>query len=1012
MKHQGGNILRIAMLLCSLWCQSCQSWGEESPLLETKEFAKPSMSWRPIPLWFWNNTQVAGGPLVQQLGQMVETDGYGGCAILPFGGGFRPDYLSESYFALYGDAVSKARALGAHMSIYDEYGFPSGSMGAINGSGVTTFMNNHPEHTIKRLDKTEYRVGSGATFNRQIALQGKLMSIVAWNANTKEIVPLRDNYDEATGQVTWTAPKQSGWHVMVCQCVKDGDPNVDYLSSEAVSLFVKDTHEAYYQHFADDFGQTIVSTFFDEPTMYRAQGRMWTGDFNEQFEARYGFSPEALYPALWYDIGDKTAYVRNLLFSLHSTLYSEGFMKTISDWATAHGIVATGHQDQEEIVNPTGVSGDLMLVGKHLTMPGIDKIGGGRPTEDFYKVVSSSANNWDKTFVMSETYGAMGNISVETLYQVAIEQYTKGINHLIPHAVWYNDGDVTFLPELSWRNPLYNAELPRFNAFLSRLNYVLAREGRHVADVAVLYPIQTQYAGHYFDGPKGYYEGGVSVPGTDYPQISHYLTDDLGIDFTYLHPEVLDDRCTVADGMLNMNNAINHEHFSVIVLPGVRVISLSNMRKIKEAWEQGVKVIFTTQRPQQATDGAEGDAEVQSIVARMLDATENKAYFLPSPSASALGEVMEECLPQRDVLFSEGTHPFNYIHKVIDGHDVFFFGNVDATSATNTIRVKTTASKLTLLDPHTGKTTDLQTLSNSPLKGKNAGELTSSSDSFSAKEASPLRGGWERSSFSLTLRPSQSVFLVDDALLLKNGSPNDPSDERLTYSIEMQAEVEQLSAGICFSITDAGSYYMWQFNASDSQHPRLRPHRWLGGSVSLLGEVDLPSTVNIQVGHPFKVRLEIEDEAYVKTYIDDVLVDERSGSFAFGRIGFRQAHDDAYGKTEIAWFDDVRIALKSGSGPDAVVFSEDFSASNPFSEGFILSGRLKVAGQMSRDVLAWLEETPDGIGAIEDNGQRTTDNGQRIAYNLSGQQIVNRKSSNRKWPRGIIVSGGRKILMK
>ena len=974
MKHQGRNILRISVLLCCLWCQSCQSWGEETPLLETKEFAKPSMSWRPIPLWFWNNTQVSVSPLVQQLGQMVETDGYGGCAILPFGTGFRPDYLSEGYFHLYGEAVSKARALGAHMSIYDEYGFPSGSMGAINGSGVTTFMNNHPEHTIKRLDKTEYRVGSGATFNRQIALQGKLMSVVAWNTNTKEIVPLRDCYDEATGQVTWTAPKQSGWRVMVCQCVKDGDPNVDYLSSEAVSLFIQDTHEAYYQHFSDDFGQTIVSTFFDEPTMYRAQGRMWTGDFNEQFEARYGFSPEALYPALWYDIGDKTAYARNLLFSLHSTLYSEGFMKTISDWATEHGILATGHQDQEEIVNPTCVSGDLMLVGKHLAMPGIDKIGGGRPTEDFYKVVSSSANNWDKAFVMSETYGAMGNISVETLYQIAIEQYTKGINHLIPHAVWYNDGDVTFLPELSWRNPLYNTELPRFNAFLSRLNYVLAREGRHVADVAVLYPIQTQYAGHYFDGPKGYYEGGVDVPGTDYPQVSHYLTDDLGIDFTYLHPEVLDDRCTVADGMLNMNNTINHEHFSVIVLPGVRVISLSNMRKIKEAWEQGVKVIFTTQRPQQAADGAEGNAEVQSIVASMLDATENKAYFLPSPSASTLAEVMEECLPERDVLFSEGTHPFNYIHKVIDGHDVFFFGNVDATSATNTIRVKTTASKLTLLDPHSGKTTDL-----------------SQSD-----------GG----TFSLTLRPSQSVFLVDDALLLKNGSPVDPTDERLTYSIEMQAEVEQLSAGICFSITDAGSYYMWQFNASDPQHPRLRPHRWLGGSVSLLGEVDLPSTVSIQTGHPFKVRLEIEDEAYVKTYIDGVLVDERSGSFAFGRIGFRQAHDDAYGKTEIAWFDDVSIRLKSGS----VVFSEDFSASNPFSEGSIVSGRLKVAGQMSRDILAWLQETPDGISEVKSEKLKVKN--EETAYNLSGQQIVNRTSSNRKWPRGIIVSGGRKILMK
>ena len=962
-----------------LWCTACQTRGEETNAkLETKEFAKPSIAWRPIPLWFWNNTQISEQTLVQQLQQMVEVDGYGGCAILPFGGGFRPDYLSDDYFRLYGAAVNKARSLGARMSIYDEYGFPSGSMGAINGSGVTTFKNNHPDYTIKRLDKIEYRVGSGTTFDRQLNLSGKLMSLVAWNTNTKEIIPLRDYYDESTNHLTWTAPNGSGWRVMLCQCVIDGDPNVDYLSPEAVSLFVEDTHATYYQHFADDFGGTIVSTFFDEPTMYRAQGHMWTNDFNEKFEGRYGFSPETLYPALWYDIGEGTARARNLLFGLHSALYSEGFMKTIGDWAAEHNILATGHQDQEEIANPTCVAGDLMLDGKYLTMPGIDKSGGGRPTEDYYKVVSSSAQNWDKTFVMSETYGAMGNISVEQLYQIAIEQYTKGINHLIPHAVWYNDRDVTFLPELSWRNPLYNAELPQFNAFLSRLNYVLARPGRHVADVAVLYPIQTLYAGHRFDGPKGYYEGGVEVEGTDYPRISHYLTDDLGIDFTYLHPEVLDDRCSVSDGKLNMNNPVNHEHFSVVLLPGVKVISLSNLRKIEEAWEQGVKVVFTTQYPQQASDEASGDEEVQAIVSRMLNAKENKAYFLPTPSAASLAEIMNECLPYRDVAFSEGTHPFNYIHKVIDGHDVFLFGNIDATSATNTIQVKTSAKKLTLLNPHTGKQTDL------PLKGA---------------------GG----SFSLTLRPNQSVFLIDDDLLLKNGSPIDPADEKLSYTIEMEAEIEQLSAGICFSITDAGSYYMWQFNASNPQHPRLRPHRWLGGSVSLLGEVELPSDVNILAGHSFTIKLEIEDESYVRTYINNVLVDERNGRFPFGKIGFRQSYNDAYGKTEIAKFDDVSIAVKSEAG-SGVVFSEDFSNSNPFSEGSIVSGRLRVEGQMSHDVLAWLKETPDGINEIKKEKLKVK-SGDNVCYDLSGRRVsAVANSLFSSFKKGVFIQDGKKYI--
>lgn len=114
---------------------------------DTKEFSNPDMKWRPIPLWFWNNTAIEESTLEEQLEKMVLADNYGGCAILPFGKQFSPSYLSDEYFRLYGRVVEKAKELGAKMSIYDEYGFPSGSMGAINGSGVTTFKNNHPEHT-------------------------------------------------------------------------------------------------------------------------------------------------------------------------------------------------------------------------------------------------------------------------------------------------------------------------------------------------------------------------------------------------------------------------------------------------------------------------------------------------------------------------------------------------------------------------------------------------------------------------------------------------------------------------------------------------------------------------------------------------------------------------------------------------------------------------------------------------------------------------------------------------
>ena len=268
-------------------------------LYTTRDFSNPSIQWGPVPLWFWNNASIDGTKLESDLRNMIEQDRYGGCAILPFGNNFRPNYLSEDYFFLYGRAVAKAQELGAQMSIYDEYGFPSGSMGAINGNGVTTFMNNHPGMTIKRLDKVEYALSPGRKFTLDLStIPGTLMAVAGYSAVKKYSISLRPYIQD--GVLTWTPPSggYGRWTLMIFSCVVDGDPNVDYLDSEAVRLFVEDTHEQYFKHFPEAFGKTITSTFFDEPTLYRAQGRIWTDSFNEKFVERYGFQPDSLYPAL------------------------------------------------------------------------------------------------------------------------------------------------------------------------------------------------------------------------------------------------------------------------------------------------------------------------------------------------------------------------------------------------------------------------------------------------------------------------------------------------------------------------------------------------------------------------------------------------------------------------------------------------------------------------------------------------------------------------------------------
>lgn len=880
------------------------------------DFIAPPMQWRPVPLWFWNNTAVNAQEVEEQLEQMIQTDYYGGYAILPFGGGFQPGYLSEDYFTLYGKAIEVAKKYGAAMSVYDEYGFPSGSMGAINGSGVTTFKNNHPDHTIKRLDKQEIKTTPGKTFTRRITSKN-LMAAVAMESGTKEIISLRDMIDGTA--LRWDVPEDGEWTVMLFTCVTDGDPNVDYLSPESVQLFVNDTHQAYYDHFQDAFGSTITSTFFDEPTMYRANGRMWTLDFNAKFEARYGFSPETLYPALWYEIGDKTVAARNMLFGLRAELYAEGFMKTIADWAEAHGILSTGHQDQEEVLNPVSVSGDLMLVGKYMSMPGIDKIGGDRPAEHFYKVVSSSANNWDKTYVMSETYGDMGNISMERMYNIATEQYTKGVNQLIPHAVWYNAANVSFLPELSWRNPLYNYGLPDFNRFLSRLNYMLARPGRHVADVAVLYPINTLQAGHYLDGPKGNMQGGVDVPGTDYNVVSRVLTDELGVDFTYLHPEVVDDRCGVEGNRLVMDNAMNREEFSVIVLPGTKALTSGNLDKIVKVWEAGCTVIFTTQLPDKCADLEGTDADVSAAVARMLagETSCGRAVFVEDPTAETLAAALEG--EDLDVRFTAGVHPFNYIHKVVDGKNVYYFGNIDPATANATISLRGTLEGYTLLDPRSGKMV--------------AAELAADNG---------------RTVFDLSLAPGQSMFLVENSLIDLTDMPDPTPDTG--YTVEMDFKVDKVSAGVCFAGRDSRNYYMWQINVENPENQMLRPHRWFDGGVSLLGEVPLGDKVDVADGGYHNLKIVITDDSHAATYIDGVLVDERDGQFLYGLIGFRETHSDTAGSEEAAYFDNVKVTSNENGD---VKLSEDFSDGNLFTAGTVTDGQLYVVGGMTWDCYAW-----------------------------------------------------------
>lgn len=668
------------------------------------DFIHTPASYQTKPLWFWN-APLDATKTVEIMEQSAKS-GYAGFGVLP-GQGMTPAFMTPEFLKQYRIAIDKAAELGFNMCLYDEYWFPSGSAGG-------DLAKQYPEALNQRLDMAAIDIQGPTAFARAIPA-GKLMGAVAMKADTLERVNLTPMVENQS--LTWQVPG-GDWKIMVFTCVIEGARDlVDYLEPESVKKYIALTYDKYYAALAPHFGKTIQSAFYDEPTMHWIQGgRAWTPAFNEKFIARYGFDPASYYPALWFDIGKETAAARNALFGFRAELYADGFVKTLQDWCRAHGVQLTGHQDQEEIVNPVGLCGDLMKAFRDQDIPGIDQIFQYGRASKAYKVVSSAANNFDRTLVMTECYGAMKDMPIANLYKEAMDQFAKGINWMVPHAVWYDPATIVFPPELSSRSPVYGPALPAYNQYMARLQRVL-QQGRHVADIGVLYPIATMQAGYRF-GVGTPYEGGIIPQEADYMDVGEILSLQVRKDFTFVHPDILDERCRVENGELLLENKVNYERYKVFIIPGSKTIPWSNLKKIKQFYDDGGKVIATTQLPVSSAEFGK-DAEVKAFIeaifgnvqsqtqpAAQANSKGGKAYFIAKPTQETLRAVLADALPVYDVAFEGDVRVqggnLSYIHKVIDGREVFFFGNSSDTPVNCIVKLR---DRLTLEEwnPHTGE---------------------------------------------------------------------------------------------------------------------------------------------------------------------------------------------------------------------------------------------------------------------------------------------------------------------
>ncbi|HEV2445791.1 MAG TPA: glycosyl hydrolase, partial [Candidatus Sulfopaludibacter sp.] len=385
-------------------------------------FQSPPAQYRGHAMWNFKLGTLNEKDVITGIDEMARLN-YGGFFI-EAGGRPQPGrgvpFLSDEYFRYYRLAIEEARKQGLEMILYDDYAFPTGTVGG-------QMLAEHPEYIAKSLEMTEKDVAGPATAELEVP-QGIYVGAVLMNRDTFDLMDVSSR--KTQDRVVCPVPA-GHWKLMAFYLIQSRARVVDYLDEKAMSVFISMTYEKYLKNFGGEFGKLIKQTFYDEPSMHHAD-RMWTPEFNANFQKQYGYSPMKYYPALWYDIGPQTAAARNALFGFRGELFAHNFIKRLNDWCAAHGLQFGGHLDQEEPLNPTPLNGDLMKVFEYQALPTVDDIWWYGRSNPSYKIVTSAAFNFDHPIARAETYAAYRGLTDKIAFQVAMDQYAMGINYQIP----------------------------------------------------------------------------------------------------------------------------------------------------------------------------------------------------------------------------------------------------------------------------------------------------------------------------------------------------------------------------------------------------------------------------------------------------------------------------------------------------------------------------------------------------------------------------------------------------
>ncbi len=618
------NLIKQLLLLVGL---TCLVHVHSQDALE-KDFQNPPVKYRML--------QITHQPRMDGGLDSLKKYGYGGVVSNV---GFNNYLRDEAEWELFLNYLNRCKNLGMDFWLYDEKGYPSGKAEVLTLQG-------HPEYeTIGAVCKrTEgrgiisHQMPSGKRYNPE-PLFVCAAPVKNGLYDFSRLVDLTGG--KRTGNsLVWTAPDKKEWGILsfhikrmyegthIVANVSDTNRYINVLDRDAIARFISLTHEAYKDRAKEDMSGYIHAIFTDEPSLMTSylkneEGLLpaipWSRTFRDEFTKKNGYDPVSALPYLFEDGGPETVYRRLDFWGLVSELMEVSYYGQLHDWCRANGTAASGHALLEESLYWHAVyEGNLYRDLRRMDLPGLDMLTSDPmalarsnqiPVPKFVSSVTHVTGRWENMSETSCHYERTSNIPVSFDMRLATVgyQYALGLTQVTSYYGY---------------NEFSDAERKIFNDFIGRLGLLLT-QGRHVADVAVYYPIQTMWgsltptASTTWEPPepKRTEPAALTTKNDGLYLYTHIIPYDPGLplaqrvdaafgevsrellasqtDFDYLDDQAIME-AVVRDGRLQEAG----EYFSCLVLPETRIIPLETYRKIADFVASGGHVVALGQLPQ------------------------------------------------------------------------------------------------------------------------------------------------------------------------------------------------------------------------------------------------------------------------------------------------------------------------------------------------------------------------------------------------------------------------------